>query len=235
MRISPGLLPCHHSSPPPDLVIELHGVKRTVTRSARLFAEAAVIPGLIFALTLHRVGLGWAIGATLGWTYLVLGVRRLLGQRVPGTLVLAAGMFHGRALFALATASAAVYLLQPIAGSLAMATLFLGSAVIGRPLTIRLARDFVHVPPQVLARARVQRVFTQVALIWGCSRLIDAAVTIVMFTSSMNAGIISRSVFSPLLTLTTVGICTLWGMRSLRLDGVSFRLIPLPVASKRQG
>jgi len=213
-----------------DLVIELHGLRVTLRRSVRLFAEAAIIPGLLFTSLLKTAGLDWAIVATLGWMYLVLGLRWWRQGRLPGTLVLAAGMFHGRAAVALATASAAVYLLQPIAGSLVMATLFLGSAFIGRPVTIRLARDFVHVPAHVLARAQVQRMFTQVALVWGLSRVIDAAVTVTMFTSSMNAGLISRSVFSPMLTLLTIGACSTLGVRALRRDGVTFRHVPLPVA-----
>jgi len=41
--------------------------------------------------------------------------------------------------------------------------------------------------------------------------VIDAAVTVTMFTSSMNAGLISRSVFSPMLTLLTIGACSTLG------------------------
>jgi hypothetical protein len=213
---------------PHELVIELHGIRVTLTRSVRLFAEAAIVPGLIFVGVLHLAGLDWAVGATLGWMYLVLGLRRWRQGSCPGTLVLAAGMFHGRAAVALATASAAVYLLQPIAGSVVMAALFLGSACIGRPVTIRLARDFVHVPAHVLERARVQRMFTQVALVWGLSRVIDAAVTVVMFTSSTQAGLMSRSLFSPALTVLTIGACTALGVRALRRDGVTFRHVPVP-------
>jgi hypothetical protein len=212
-----------------EMVIELHGLRGTVVHSLRLAAEAVIVPGLVFALVLHGAGLAWAIGACLGWMYLVLGVRRLLGHPVPGVLMLSAGMFHGRALVALLTASAAVYLLQPIANSVAMAVMFLGSALVGRPVTVRLARDFVHVPAHVLARAEVQRVFTQVAVVWGFSRVIDAAVTILMFWSSTSAGVLSRSIFSPLLTAATIGICTAWGLRSLRRHGVAFRLVPARV------
>jgi hypothetical protein len=221
-----GLASDHH-----DLVIELHGMKVTLTRSVRLFAEAAIIPGVLFAGLLHLTGLDWAIFATLGWMYLVLGLRWWRQGRCPGTLVLAAGMFHGRAAVALATASAAVYLLQPIAGSAVMAVLFLGSAFLGRPITVRLARDFVHVPAHVLARDNVQRMFTRVALVWGLSRVIDATVTVFMFMSSTQAGLMSRSLFSPALTVLSIGACTALGVRALRRDGVTFRHVPLPVAA----
>jgi hypothetical protein len=210
-----------------DLVIELHGIKVTLSRSVRLFAEAAIIPGALFAGLLHVAGLDWAIVATLGWMYLVLALRFWQQGRCPGTIMLAAGLRHGRAAVALVTASAAVYLLQPIAGSLVMATLFLGSAFLGRPVTIRLARDFVNVPAHVLARENVQRMFTRVALIWGLSRVIDATVTVFMFMSSTEAGLVSRSLFSPALTVCSIGACTAIGVRALRRDGVTFRRVPV--------
>lgn len=214
----------------PELVIHLGGLKLTLLRSARLFLEAAIIPSLIFLLTLRAAGIGWAVVAALGWLYLALGVRWLMEGRVPGVLMLSAGMFHGRAAIALITASAAVYLLQPIATSVTMAVLFLGSALIGRPVTIRLARDFVHVPAEVLARARVRKMFTEVALIWGLSRVIDATVTILMMQTSLTAGLLSRSLISPTITIVSIGICTAWGLRALRSDGVSVRrgVMPTP-------
>ena len=214
----------------PELVIHLGGLRLTLVRSARLFLEAAIIPSLIFLLTLRSAGVGWAVVAALGWLYLALAVRWLIEGRVPGTLMLCAGMFHGRAVVALLTASAAVYLLQPIAMSVTMAVLFLGSALIGRPVTIRLARDFVHVPAEVLARAKVRKMFTEVALIWGLSRVIDAVVTVLMMKTSISAGLLSRSLISPALTIVTIGICAAWGVRALRHDGVSVRrgVMPTP-------
>jgi hypothetical protein len=212
----------------PELVIHLGGLKLTLVRSVRLFLEAAIIPSLIFLFTLKAAGISWAVVAALGWLYLALGVRWILDGRIPGTLMLCAGMFHGRALVALLTASAAVYLLQPIATSVTMAVLFLGSAFIGRPVTIRLARDFVHVPAEVLARARVRRMFTEVALIWGLSRVIDAVVTVVMMQTSMTAGLLSRSLISPTITVLSIGICAAWGLRALRSDGIHVRRGVLP-------
>lgn len=217
----------------PELVIHLGGLKLTLVRSVRLFLEAAIIPSLIFLFTLKAAGISWAVVAALGWLYLALGVRWIVEGRIPGTLMLCAGMFHGRALVALLTASAAVYLLQPIATSVTMAVLFLGSAFIGRPVTIRLARDFVHVPAEVLARARVRRMFTEVALIWGLSRVIDAAVTVIMMQTSMTAGLLSRSLISPTITILSIGICAAWGLRALRSDGVHVRrgVMPTPAVA----
>lgn len=223
------------ADPDPDgpLVIELRGVGRTLARTLRMFVEGVMIPGTIFAIVLSTNGLLTAVLCALGWYYMVMGLRWAYRGRIPGTLALCAGMFHGRATIALATSSAAVYLLQPIAMSLLMAVLFIVSAAVGRPLTVKLTRDFVHVPAHILARANVQRMFTHVALLWAFSRLLDAAVTTVMFSESVNAGIISRSTFTPALTIATVAGCIAFGMRALRRDGVSFTTIPHSAAPAR--
>ncbi len=220
-----------------NLVIELRGVTRTLLRTVRMFAEAVMIPGTLFAIVLTQSGSLWtAVLCAVGWYYMVIGIRWAVLRTVPTTLVLCAGMFHCRATIALATASAAVYLLQPIAMSVFMATVFIVSAAVGRPLTVKLTRDFVHVPAHILARANVQKMFTHVALLWAFSRLLDAAVTTFMFNESVNAGMISRSTFTPLLTIATIGGCIAFGMRALRRDGVSFLkvaqpFVPVPVVA----
>lgn len=213
---------------PHGLVIELRGVGRTLLKTLRMFLEGVMIPGTLFAIVLTQQGLLTAVLCAVGWYYMVIGMRYAIRRTVPTTLMLCAGMFHGRAAIALATSSAAVYLLQPIAMSIFMACVFIISACAGRPLTEKLTRDFVHVPDHILARKSVQRMFTQVALLWAFSRLLDAAVTTFMFNESLNAGMISRSTFTPLLSIVTVAGCVWFGMRALRRDGVSFIKIPHP-------
>ena len=213
---------------PDHLVIHLRGVGRTLLKTVRMFVEAMMIPGTIFAIVLTTNGdLLTAVLCALGWYYTVIAVRWFLHGTVPGTLALCATMFHGRAAIALLFSSAAIYLLQPIAMSLLMATIFLGSALLGRPLTERLARDFVHVPEHILARAGVRRMFSQVAMVWAVSRVVDAAVTTFFYTESTNAGMISRSTFTPALTITTIAGCVWFGMRALRKDGITFQHLPM--------
>ena len=92
-----------------------------------------------------------------------------MDRRVPGTLLLGSAALAVKATVALASGSILVYLLQPVLGSVVMAVLFLGSAAFGRPITMRLARDFVHVPAHILDKRGVRRMFTEVAVIWGFS------------------------------------------------------------------
>jgi hypothetical protein len=209
------------------LVIEIAGLRATLLKAGRLLVEAALVPTALLATLLHVAGLPWALGAALGWVYLTVLVRWLRERHLPGTLLLCAGMLSGRVAVALMTSSAFVYLLQPVLGSVLMATLFLGSALLGRPVTIRLARDFVHVPGHVLERRAVRRMFSEVALLWGASRLADAGMNLsVLHFRGVEAGILSRGLISPLITVATVAACTFWGWRALRRDGVSLRLVP---------
>lgn len=214
-----------------SLVVEIAGLRATLLRAGRLLLEAALVPTALLAVLLHVAGLPVALCSALGWCYLVVALRWFRSRHLPGTLLLCASMLSGRVALALITSSAFVYLLQPVVGSVVMAVLFLGSAALGRPVTMRLARDFVTLPAHVLARHGVRRMFTQVALLWGASRLVDAGMSIGFLHSGIDAGLLARGLFSPMLTVLTVGVCAAWGWRALRRDGVSLRLVPAAMAA----
>ncbi|WP_432837431.1 hypothetical protein [Dactylosporangium sp. CA-092794] len=210
-----------------EVVIELGHLKPQLVRGARMFAETVAAPTLLLFVLLHTVGLVAGLCAVMGWCVVTLGVRRLTGRQVPGTLLLCAGMLCGRAALALVLSSALVYVLQPVFGSIVMAALFLGSAAIGRPVTIRLARDFVALPVHLFQRRAVRRMFTQVALVWGVSRLIDAGMSVGLLHWGLDFGLLSRGLFSGLLTALTIAVCAAWGVRALRrMPGVTLRLRP---------
>jgi hypothetical protein len=204
----------------PTLAIEIGGLRHNLWRAGRLFAESVVVPTALLTILLHVVGLRGALAAAVGWCALTALVRWIGERRVPGTLLVCASVLAGRSSIALATSSAVVYVLQPAVGSSVMALLFVGSALVGRPVTVRLARDFVHLPAQLLRQRGVRRMFTQVALLWGGSRLIDAGMSVGFLVVGLQAGLLSRAVLSPLLTVLTVVACTLWGRRALRREGV---------------
>jgi hypothetical protein len=65
---------------------------------------------------------------------------------------------------------------------------------------------------------------------WGVSRLADAGMSLAFLHWSVNAGMLSRGVLSPALTVLTVAVCTLWGWRAMRRAGVRLRLRPAPAA-----
>jgi hypothetical protein len=141
-------------------------------------------------------------------------------------MVLSVSMLTGRAGIAMATSSALLYFVQPAIGSAVLALLFLGSAFLGRPITVRLCRDFVALPPHVLERRATRRMFTQVALIWGVSRALDATMSLGFLRSSLDMVLLGRGLLSPLLSLATVAICARLGWRALARDGIRIRFAP---------
>jgi hypothetical protein len=208
---------------PTQLVIDLPPLRPVLLGAGRLMAESVLVPTALFALVLHTHGLRPAFAAALSWCYLSVVVRWVSGRRMPGTLMLCVGMFTGRALVALWMSSAVIFLLQPVLGSLLMAALFMGSAVLGRPVTVRLARDFVALPAHILSRRGVRRMFRDVAVLWGLSRVADAALNFVFLRSGIDSGLLARGVLSPLLTVLTVAACTYVGWRALRSEGILLR------------
>jgi hypothetical protein len=212
------------SCPEPSLVVEIADLRPTLLKALRLLVETVVVPMILLLTLLHTAGLMVALGATLGWLYLALAARFLAGRRLPGTLFMCAGVMSGRTAIALATSSAVIFVVQPVAGSICMALLFLGSVLVGRPLTVRLARDFLAIPAHILKRRGVRRMFSQIALLWGVSRVADAAMSLALLHLGIGVGIVSRGVFSPLLSLLTVALSAAWGLRALRRDGIRLRL-----------
>jgi len=209
----------------PHVFIEIGELRPALLRAGRLFLETVLVPTALLYVLLHTAGLAAGLGAVLGWCALTVAVRWATGRHLPGTLLLCVGMLCGRACVALILSSALVYVLQPVVGSVFMALLFLGSAAIGRPITMRLARDFVTLPAHLFHRPGVRRMFTQVALLWGGSRLLDAALTLTLLRFGLDAGLLSRGVFSGLLTGLTILACTGWGWHCLRrLPGISIHL-----------
>lgn len=208
-----------------EIVIEIGALRPALLRGLRLFLETVLVPTALLLVLRHVVGLVPALCAVLGWGVATICVRWIAGHRMPGTLLLCVGLLCARAGASLAMSSALVYLLQPVAGSVLMAVLFLGSAAIGRPITIRLARDFVHLPAALFHRRGVRRVFNQVAWVWGTSRLVDAGMSLGFLHWGIDAGLLSRGFCSGALTALTIVTCAVWGAKRLRrLPGITLRL-----------
>jgi hypothetical protein len=210
--------------PEPDVVIEVGNWRPILLRAGRLFVETVLVPTGLFYVLLHTAGLVAALAGVIGWSIFVVGGRWILGHRLPGTLLVCAGVLCGRACVALLLTSAVVYLMQPVVGSVLMALLFLGSAAVGRPVTVRLARDFIELPAQLFQRHGVRRMFAQVAVVWGGSRLLDAGMTVVFLRWGIDAGLLSRGVFSGVLTALTILSAAATGVgAACRLPGITLR------------
>jgi uncharacterized membrane protein len=218
MTLSERLHPDH------EHLIEVGKVGKVVGNALLMMTEAVLVPTAILYVAIHTVGTMAGLAGVIAWCLLTMGARWALGRRVPSTLLLVIGMLVLRTAIALATTSVWLYLLQPVAASVLMSLIFIGSAVLGRPVTQRLAQDFVHLPERLLADQRVRRMFIEVALIWGLSRVLDAALSLGSLHFGASVGVLARGVLSTGLTTLSIAGCAFWGWRRMRaIPGVRFR------------
>lgn len=195
---------------------------RTLARHALPHVlEGTLIPVALFYGGLRLIGPVGALAAALGWSYAALLRRALLRRRIPGLLLLGALGLTVRTAVSLATGSLFVYFLQPTIGTVITAIAFLLSAPSGRPLAERLARDFVPLPPAVIAHPVVRRLFVRISLLWAFVLLANAAVTIgLLLTEGIATFLLTRTLATLVLMGGAVAVSTVWFRRGLRRHGL---------------
>ncbi|MEP9383301.1 VC0807 family protein [Nocardioides sp. KR10-350] len=215
----------HHASLPTEHLIELGHVGKVIRNALLLLGETVVVPTVILYGCMQTVGTVPGLIGVIAWCAFTMAVRWVRGSRVPSTLLLVVGILVVRTGIALAASSVWLFLLQPIAASVLMAVVFVGSALLGRPITQKLAQDFIHLPERLLADRRMQRIFIEVALIWGFTRVLDAGISLNSLLSwGADAGVLVRGILSVGLTALSVAGCAYWGWRRIhRIPGVRFR------------
>jgi hypothetical protein len=172
--------------------------------------EATLIPLALFYGGLRLVGLWGALIAALLWSYSSLLRRLLTRRRVPGMLLLGIVGLTARTGLALATGSAFLYFLQPTLGTGLVATIFIGSTVLGRPLAMKLANDFMPLPESLLAHAGVRRFFHRISLLWAGVFLANAGISLWLLVSQSLATFLwTRTLTSAVLTVGAVAISTM--------------------------
>jgi hypothetical protein len=171
--------------------------------------EATLIPLALFYGGLRVFGLWGALIAALLWSYSSLLRRLLMRRRVPGMLLLGIVGLTARTALALATGSAFLYFLQPTLGTGLVATIFIGSTVLGRPLAMKLANDFMPLPESLLAHAGVRRFFHRISLLWAGVFLANAGISLWLLVSQSLATFLwTRALASAVLTAAAVAIST---------------------------
>jgi len=172
--------------------------------------EATLIPLALFYGGLQFMGLWGALLAALIWSYTSLLRRLITRRRVSGMLVLGIIGLTARTALALATGSAFLYFLQPTLGTGLVAGVFIGSTLLGRPLAMRLAADFMPLPEALLARDGVRRFFLRISLLWAGVFLANAGISLWLLVSQSLATFLwTRTVASLVLTAVAVAISTL--------------------------
>jgi hypothetical protein len=196
-----------------------------VGRISGQVVEATLIPAAIFWGMLHLTGLVSALFAGLTWCYLMIARRWLKGGALPAVLLVAALLFTTRTGVALAFHSTFVYLLTPTINAFVLAVAFVGSAVVGRPLTARFARDFVGLPTHITALVKVHRALRNLCVVWAVVNVVNGWVALQLLVANhYDAVMLARSVLTPALTSVAVLCCVLMGRRALRQEGIHLHL-----------
>ncbi len=194
-------------------------------RSLPTLIEATVVPAVLFYVLFVGVGPVAAMLAALAWSYGAVLRRVVTGRRVSGLLLLAVVGLTVRTLVGIVTGPF-VYFLQPIATTLALAFVFLGSWWVGRPVITRMAGDFCPLDPEVAARPAVLRLFSGLTLLWAGVHLLSAGMTFAMLLSmSTPTFVVLKTIVSLVITISAVVGTVSWAMRIARAEGLMFAAV----------
>jgi len=196
---------------------------RTLARHAiPHLVEATLVPLGLFYLTMWLLDVWGALMVALGWSALAILRRVVVGQRVPGILLLGMLGLVVRTALAFASGSVFLYFLQPSLGSLVVGGAFLLSVSVGRPLAERLASDFCPLPDHVLAHSATRRIFRRISLLWAFVNIANAAVAVwLLLTQPLPTYLAARTSFSIVCTVSAVALSTVWFKAMIRRHGIS--------------
>lgn len=190
--------------------------------------EATVIPAILFYVVVVSVGDVAAILAAMAWACVAVGRRLAFRRPIPTILLLGTLGLLVRTLVGLLGGSMFAYFLQPLATTVALAAVFLGSVLIGRPVIGRLAHDFCPIAPEVADRPEVLRLFVGLTVLWAGVHLLTAATTFGMLVSlPVPTFVLLKTVTSFGITIAAIVLTVTWSIRIARRENLVFAGTPL--------
>jgi uncharacterized protein DUF3159 len=196
--------------------------RATLLHAWPVVLEAVVAPLVLFYLVLVMAGFRGALAAALAWSYLALGRRLATGERVSTLLALGTLLLTVRTVVAFVTGSAFVYFAQPMAATVVIALVLMGSAVIGRPFTQRFAHDFCPIDPEILARPRVRRFFVRISLLWATVLMLNTGIALwLLASSSLRTFVVERTAVTWGITALAVFLSITRFVATMRRDGIT--------------
>ena len=218
-------------------VLHLPSPRAFVRHALPSLIESTIGPAVLFYVVLVTAGFRGAIIGALAWSYLAAARRVVQRQRVPGMLLLGLVLVSMRTVIAFATGSAFLYFIQPTAGTLLVAALFLVTAIAGKPLVERLAHDFCPLDPELMKHEFLRRFFLRISLLWAVVLTTQAGfILLLLLRTSLRAFVVERTVVSTVLIGGGVVLSVIWFVRAMREHGIAVRftsalhLAPVPVA-----
>ena len=191
-------------------------------RSLPSLIEATILPAIILYVFFVTLGPTPAMLAVLTWSYGAV-VRRLVGHHsIPGVLQLAVIGLTVRTIVGILSGTF-MYFLQPVATTLALALVFFGSLMFGRPMIARMASDFCPLAPEIACRPGVVRLFSGLTLLWAVVHLLSAATTFsLLVLLSTPTFVAVRSFVSLAITISAVVLTVSWSIRTARAEDLVF-------------
>lgn len=156
--------------------------------------EAMLVPAVLFYLSLLLWGVLAAYLTALAWSYSLVVVRALTRRPLSAVHVLVNVGLTVKTALALMTRSTFVYFVQPVLGSVALAAVFFGSIVVGKPIIRWLAIDFCPIDPEAAARRGVAVLWRRLTILWGAVILLKGATTLVfLLTLSLSTFVLVKT------------------------------------------
>lgn len=190
--------------------------------------EATVVPAVLFYVLVVTTSGTVAMIAALAWAFVAVLRRLAFHQPIPSILLLGTLGIVVRTFVGLLSGSMFAYFLQPLATTVALGALFLGSALIGRPVIGRLAHDFCPIAPEVANRPAVVQLFVGLTVLWAGVHLLTAATTFGMLVSlPVSTFILLKTVISMGITIAAIVFTVSWSIRIARRENLVFAGAPL--------
>jgi hypothetical protein len=185
--------------------------------------EASLVPSAIFLIVTTTFGAAAAMIAVLVWGYGNIARRAVRGRAVPAVLVLAMFGLTIKTLVGVLSGSTFAYFAQPIVTTVAVAGLFIGSVLLGRPLVARIAHDFCPIAPEVASRPAVRRLFIGLTVLWGVVQLCTAGATLGMLVSLPTTLFVAlKPVATFAISAAAVGVTVWWALQTAHREDLVF-------------
>jgi hypothetical protein len=206
---------------------KLSVVLAVIRRMVPFLIEATLIPTALFYVFFLTFELKWAILAAVCWTYAAVGRRIVVGDAVPGLLVLAALGVSMRTAVFLFSHNDFVYFFQPILRTVATAGFFAMSVVIGRPLVARFANDFCPLTAEVQNRPAVIQLFRRLTYLWAGVNAVAAATSLtLLLTVPVVVFVGTATITAWIITCSGVVLTVSDSVRTARREGLATAVSP---------
>jgi hypothetical protein len=156
---------------------------RLVWGAVPAITVATVIPlGLFYGVS-WLAGMRAGIIASLVWAWAMLLRQMVGGRKLSGLLILTAATLSIRCVTWVVHQSTFTYFAVPVAETVAMSALFIATLILGKPLLVSLARDFVPSLGDHLAREKYRPLVRRLSCVWGLVYLGSAASSALLLTT----------------------------------------------------